>query len=206
MTPDQMKIYDAIKTRFLKEGFYKTSMDELAADLRISKKTIYKHFSSKEEIINLIVVDIQKEVKGKIKLVKNNPEDAVQKALMLTGLLSSFLLTLSEKWIKDLRIHYPDKWKEIEKFRDENLLNTLAGIIGQGKKEELFEDLPAEIILPMFIGSISSVIDKHFLIHSSYSFRDAVTITFRILFKGILTTKGLKKFNKSIEKVKHESF
>ena len=156
ISPDKQKIYKTIKSRFLNEGFYKTSMDELAGDLRISKKTIYKYFSSKGDIINLIAADIQKEVKAKIEVVKDNPGDAVQKALLLTGLLSSFLMNLSEKWIKDLRIHYPQKWREIEKFRDENLLNTLVNIIEQGKKEELFENHPSEIILPMFIGSISS--------------------------------------------------
>ena len=54
---DRKKILEHSRRKFHAEGFYKISMDEIAGDLRISKKTIYKHFPSKEELLKAICND-----------------------------------------------------------------------------------------------------------------------------------------------------
>ena len=63
---DRSKILEHSRKKFHAEGFYKTSMDEIAKDLHISKKTIYKHFPSKEELLRAITNDTTFIIKNKI--------------------------------------------------------------------------------------------------------------------------------------------
>jgi AcrR family transcriptional regulator len=49
----------------MNNGFHKTTMDEIAKELRISKKTIYKHFSSKDELVRAVFVRIRNDL-GKL--------------------------------------------------------------------------------------------------------------------------------------------
>ncbi|MBK7254925.1 MAG: helix-turn-helix transcriptional regulator, partial [Ignavibacteria bacterium] len=50
-TEEKEKILNYSRNKFHREGFYKTSMDEISSELHISKKTIYKYFSSKEKLL-----------------------------------------------------------------------------------------------------------------------------------------------------------
>ena len=45
------RILERVRSRFFSSGFSKVTMDELAHDLGVSKKTIYKHFPSKNELL-----------------------------------------------------------------------------------------------------------------------------------------------------------
>ena len=49
---------------FLKEGFYKISMDSISIGLRISKKTLYKHFKSKDELVSSVIGNITQNIKS----------------------------------------------------------------------------------------------------------------------------------------------
>ncbi|MBL7128958.1 MAG: helix-turn-helix transcriptional regulator, partial [Ignavibacteria bacterium] len=50
-TDDRDKILNFARQKFHREGFYKISMDEIAKELHVSKKTIYKYFPSKEKLL-----------------------------------------------------------------------------------------------------------------------------------------------------------
>jgi hypothetical protein len=115
------------------------------------------------------------------------------------------LLQVGEKWLDDVRIHTPELWNEIEDFRAKKLYKTLSSIIEQGKKEKLFAEQPVEIIISIFLSSLSGIVNQDFLFHNKFSYQEAVQKTLEILFTGILTPKGLKLFFKSLKKVQDEN-
>lgn len=55
MAPRQEEIADAFERHFHRFGYKKTSLDEVAAELKISKKTIYAYFDSKEAILHFLI-------------------------------------------------------------------------------------------------------------------------------------------------------
>jgi AcrR family transcriptional regulator len=59
-------IADEFQKHFSHFGFKKTSVDEIARALQVSKKTIYQHFSSKEEIFYYIVSRIARQYRAKM--------------------------------------------------------------------------------------------------------------------------------------------
>ena len=60
--PVVTKILIAAKTRMVRFGYHKVTMDEIAADLRMSKNTIYLHFPGKIEIAKELVERIKDEI------------------------------------------------------------------------------------------------------------------------------------------------
>jgi AcrR family transcriptional regulator len=55
-------ILDAATTAFLSKGYLGTSMDEIAALARVSKQTVYKHFTDKESLFTEIVTSTVNEI------------------------------------------------------------------------------------------------------------------------------------------------
>ena len=63
---EQDKIIEQIEDKLFKEGFYKTTMDEVASELGMSKKTIYKFFPSKDDLVMAIAKHFMNVMKSKI--------------------------------------------------------------------------------------------------------------------------------------------
>lgn len=200
-TEERERIFNYVKSLFLKEGFYKISMDSLASDLKVSKKTIYKYFPSKEVIIREIVASIQKEIITRLDEILQSKENAVIKLIHINKLIGSLLIKLNDKWIYDLRIHLPKLWQGIDEFRTQRLFGGINIIVKQGQKQKLIRNLPPEMIVMVFVSALRGVINNEFLLNSKFSYKDAVETTLQILFSGILTSKGLKVFQKSFKKV-----
>jgi len=197
--PERDKIFNYTKILFLKEGFYKITMDNLAAGLKVSKKTIYKYFDSKEVLIEAIVESIKTEVSGKLYDIRKSDENAILKLININRLISAMLIGLSDRWINDLRIHLPALWQEIDDFRTKRLNAAFTSIINEGQKVGLIKSLPAEMIVMIFVSTLKGVINNEFLLNSKFSYKEAIETSLRILFTGILTAKGQKVFQKSFK-------
>ncbi|MGA9291392.1 MAG: TetR/AcrR family transcriptional regulator [Ignavibacteriaceae bacterium] len=195
---DKTRILKYAQAKYLTEGFYKTSMDVLASEMQISKKTIYKHFTTKNHLVEAVVQDTMKYMSLKIDEIINSDQDAILKILQLLDYMSKSILRASEKWMIDVKQHMPALWNKIDKFRSKKMLVILSKIIEQGKIEGYIEDKPNEIIITIFIASIRAIINPTFLSENKLTFHEVLPITFEILLKGILTEKGTELYYKSI--------
>ena len=198
ITSDKDRIFIHIRALFLREGFNKISMDEIASGLKVSKKTIYKHFPSKEFIITAIVEGLMKSLQGKLEEIINSDADSVEKMIKLYQLIGQFLLDVNDKWINDLRIHQPLLWEKVDEFRTNKLNKSFSSIIEKGKSEKLIKDYTVNLLVLLLTSSLRGVINNEFLLRSRFSYHDAIETSLEVLFNGILTDKGQKIFNKKI--------
>ncbi|MEO8665481.1 MAG: TetR/AcrR family transcriptional regulator [Ignavibacteria bacterium] len=194
---DREKILKYSRQKFHREGFYKISMDELAGELRVSKKTIYKYFPSKDKLLEEICSDTSCDIMKNVDTILDGEEDVVVKFVKLLNMHSNFTMNISEKWLKDLSIHAPDIKKNIDEMKNSQINKVLRKLLEQGKKEKLIENYPVQIIIASFTSSIMSVMTPDFLINNKFSIQDAFKITYEMLLNGILTATGKEKFKKT---------
>lgn len=201
---DKTKIIEYSKEVFIKNGFYKITMEEIAKGLRISKKTIYKHFPSKNSLVDAAIKIFQQNIKSKMIKRVNQEENAILKIKAVTEVFAELSLRLNEKMLYDLQTHRPELWDNIEAFRNKLITNIWEKIINQGKKEGFIIDRPNEIIVTVIYSAVRSVINPTFLLNNNYSINEAFRITFELLIKGLLTPKGLKVYNKTQKDFRNE--
>lgn len=171
-------------------------MDEISRDLCVSKKTIYKYFPSKENLLEEICNYTTKEIYGAVECIVDGDGNVVNKFVKLLSMYSNYTLNISDKWLNDLKVHHPHILKNIDEKRTEKINSILSKLIKQGKKEKLIENFPTNIIISIFINSISSVLQPEFLINNNFTMQNAFKITYEMLLSGILTDSGKKIFNK----------
>lgn len=196
MSDEKYKILDESTKIFLREGFYKTPMDEIAQELRISKKTIYKYFDSKDMLVKEVVLNFLEKNKNNIQEIISRNDDAVTKLFNMFQYLGRLLVNINNKWILDIQQHYRDLWKKIDKFRTQMMIANISVLIEQGKNEGFIVTYPTEIIVMFFISSIRGIINPDFIVEHKF---DPVTVlnpTIKLLMNAILTDKGKEIFNK----------
>lgn len=191
---DQDKIIQLGEEIFFKEGFHKTTMDEIAGKLRMSKKTIYKFFPSKEALVRAIAGFFMNKLKSTIVPALSSEKNALEKLEELFKILASVSQRISPKMLDDLRLYFPSLWNEIESFRTEMMFGNITKVIDQGKAEGLFLDYPTPIIMNMLVASVRSVVNPEFILNNNFSIIGAAKITFKIIISGILTEEGEKLF------------
>ncbi len=199
--PERMKIIEHCSTKFFRDGFYYVTVDQIATELRISKKTIYKYFSSKDQLVEAVTDNLMNSVSGQIESVVQTEAESLTKALMMFDIMGNIIIKFSENWLRDIQIHMPELWKKIDEFRTQRAYFVLGSIIKQGQKEGMIIEKPSELIIHLFVNSIRSVVNPEFLYYQKLNYKEAFRHTFEILFNGILTHKGKKQFDKIFSKV-----
>ena len=190
------KIIEIARQKFFADGFVKTSIDEIAREYHISKKTIYKHFKSKDDLLTSIVKDFTGKVTNSIIEIMKTKKNSIEKLIDVLNLIQNSIRQLSFRYIDDIQKHKPKLWNYIEKFRKENLEMVVYQTIEEGKKEGLFNDVNSDIVFRIFYGAVRNVISPDFLITSPISRDDAIDETFEILLNGVLTDEGKKLYKK----------
>jgi len=191
---EKIEILEKAVEMFIGGGFYKTSMDEVAASMRKSKKTIYKHFSSKDELLKESILLFINEARERIETVTGSNENSVRKIYEIGQTASSLLSRISDKWLYDIKTYKPKLWAEVDRLRTEIISNNIIKIILQGQKEELILNKHPEIIVTVMVSSLRNVVNPEFILKNDISTQKAVRITMGIIISGIITEKGRKVY------------
>ena len=129
----KQNIIDTAATLFFERGFYKVSVDELVAELRISKGTIYRHFANKEEIVEAVLAQFNERRNAELEaIVRDATLGFSAKLERVTAATGQVLSQINERFYDDLRIHYPRLWQQYEQARDWRLDNYYRPMFEQG--------------------------------------------------------------------------
>ena len=198
---EKIKIIEQSEEKLFRDGFYKTTMDDVASELGMSKKTIYKFFPSKEELIMAIAKHFMNRLKSKIIPALNSDKNAIEKLGELIQILAGVSERISTKRMEEMKRHFPSLWSEIDNFRTEMMFGNITRVIEQGKAEGLFIDYPTSIIMNMLVISVRTIVTPDFILNNNFSISEAALYAFKIIIGGIVTEKGRKIFNKTINKM-----
>ena len=189
------KILDLTHSKFIREGFYRTSMDEIARELQMSKKTIYKHFESKDSLLDAVCDMRIASVNSMLGKIVESDEDSVTKFIHILITMKKNTLNCAEAWFRDLRIHAPHLLKKFEDMRARTIFQIMTRLIEQGKREKLIENLPAVILITAYIGAIDGVTNSDFIMNTKFTMHDAFRVTAEIFLNGFLTPLGREKYS-----------
>ena len=190
MNNDKEKILKTASDVFFTRGFYKIPVDDVASILKMSKKTIYKHFPTKEDLVREVAYLFIKTHSNNISNIINNEYNAVEKLFYIFKYLGNMLINISEKWFSDIHSQAPEIWTEIEVFRSRFMAHNISRIIEQGKKEKFIVNHPSLVMINIFISSIRGIINPSFILNNKIPAFKALESTLDILMNGILTSKG----------------
>lgn len=119
-----------ILPHFSANGFSDVRMDELSTIVGVSKATFYKHFVSKEDLIQALLKWKIDEISLSIPVLMDNSINYYERYLKSTELSCFAVSGLSNAFLADLKLEYPELYKQVENFR-----NELVKIVGEFYKQ-----------------------------------------------------------------------
>ena len=195
---DETRIIDAASDRFMDAGFYKVTMDEIASDLRMSKKTVYKSFPSKETLLKAIVHTFMRKVEAEVQGIVSSDKPIEEKLTTLLDFIGKQLRKFSRPFMTDVQRFAPALWNEVEIFRRERVLSRLQQMLKQAKKEGVFrEDLDPDLFFLVLTTTIQGIMNPQVLSQQPFSAEVAFKGIFRILYEGAFTQEARERFQRN---------
>jgi AcrR family transcriptional regulator len=181
------RILQAFSDKAKRSGLRSVVMAELASELRMSATTLYNHFSSKEELVLVLVERWVMEVAAAEALTSERPElrTPLDRVRHWAEIWSASMSELSVAFIQDLQRDYPVAWDIFQEGVEER-----KRIGSEILRPVLKPELNAEVALEILNLILTRVADPKFADHTGTSRSDAIQTAVSIWASGALTQAG----------------
>lgn len=176
----------AVAIEIIEEFGIKFTMNDLATRLAVSKRTLYEHFHSKEELISVITDSLLDEIDQKIKEIINNGSLSLSEKIKSIPLIYPMKFGPYNRLLSNIRHYMPEEWTKIDHllkatwrlFEDEVLRKAIAA--------NYFRPVNLAVIQMMFDGIVDQLFNYKLLAQNNLTLNDALTAMIDILLYGLV--------------------
>ena len=175
----------------MRYGIRSITMDEIAAQLGISKKTIYQFFTDKDDMVSAVIdLEIKKNEMDCIEF-RNQSENAVHQIFLALESLEELLKSTNPLMLYDLEKHHPRSYKKLKEFKYEFLYRIILDNLQWGIAEELYRpDIQLDITTKSRIEAAFLVFNLDLFPHSRYKISEVNYELSMLFIHGVVSAKG----------------
>lgn len=187
------RILDGAAQLFFRFGIKSITMDEIARQLAISKKTIYHYFKNKDEIV-YSAADAQFCREAEIMdVLLNKCESALEELMLISQATKRIYTVMNPSILFDIQRYHPKTWELFETHKEHHMRMSITRNLNRGMAEGYYRsDLDVELLAMMRTDVEETVMLKY--IHSR---RDPYQIEWQLLdhfVRGVINATGLAKW------------
>lgn len=169
-------------------------MDDIAAELGISKKTIYQHFEDKNALVEECSRHFLLKEKCREEQIENQVNDPIEEIIMSTKMMREMLGIINPVAFHDLQKYYPKAWAHYLNHKG-SILEKMKSNLMKGMEQGLYrEDLDVEILCKLRIESVDMAFNPDIFPEKKFRLLDVQLAFIDHFIRGIVTEKGLKAY------------
>lgn len=205
MVHENKTIIEKAREMYYQYGIKSITMDDVARELGISKKTLYQFVKNKTDLVKKVVdFEIRKRA-GEFKKLDKSKLNAIEELFEVNRQINYMLEKHNPSMHYDLRKYYPDIFKRLQVSKREGMLKSMIFNLEKGKKEGLYrKEIDIEIIARMQIARAENVIENSYVSIRDYTSRKFFSELFIYHIRGIANSKGIRFLEDNIDQLKIE--
>ena len=134
------KIINKAKEMFLRLGFKSITMDDIACEMCISKKTIYKYFSNKDILIEESIQAVHKEIRATLNKIAEENFNAIEENFEVKRMFREMFKSAESSPIYQLKKHYPEIYDKVLSMQVSVCEDCFRQNITKGIREGLYRE------------------------------------------------------------------
>jgi AcrR family transcriptional regulator len=190
-TAARRRIVAGARRHFFAHGFRGVTVDDLAAELGMSKKTIYAHFPSKPAIVEAAVLDKLAELRAELEGITAAKADFVTTLRRMLACVLRHAEEVQPPFLRDVRRDSPELFGLIESRRGALMQRHFGKLFAEGRKARMVRgDVPAALLVEVLLAAVQGVVNPRKLTELGLSPKTALGAILSVLLDGILTDAG----------------
>jgi AcrR family transcriptional regulator len=192
------RILAVVRERLFTYGYNALTMDVLAHELGMSKKTLYVHFPSKDAIIGAIIDEIGTAIRTRMDIVLADPKlTFTQKLCGLNEIVGSTLAQASPGMLHDLQRFAPALYQKIDDVRQRNVPYVFGRLIRAGIAEGMVHpEVDPDFAVEFWLQAMRGLTHPAVLDRTQLTPRQTLEKAIQLFFGGLLTATGHRDYEK----------
>ena len=188
----QQRIVEAARAHFFCHGFRSVTMDELAEELGISKKTLYAHFPGKIELLEAVLADKFAGVEAKLNgIIHAHPHDFSAALHELLANMQRELDEIKPPFVRDMRQKAPHVFKVIERRRAALIERFFGKLFIDGQRAGMVrKDVPAKLTIEILLAIVQAIMNPLKMEELGMTPKEGFAGILKIVLEGALTRRG----------------
>ena len=193
------------KELFYSYGLKAISMDDIARSSGVSKKTVYQHFSCKDEILSAVVKNFISCHKQALEKCRKETSNAVEEVISISQLFVHTINHINQNFFYDLEKSFPEAWQLIAEYRKKFVVPAILRNLRDGMDQEIYrDDLDIAFIADVRMQQVVSAFTPRLFAETPVQGNKLMMQLSEFYLHGIASLKGKKMINKYLN-VHHEN-
>lgn len=181
---------------FMRNGIRSVSMDDIASGLAMSKKTLYKWFANKDEIVHAVMGEHLTRTQADCEVLCGKSHSAIDELFQLIGWMRGQFADVHPSIFYDLEKFYPQTWQLWQGHKDQFILTSIRDNLRRGMAEGLYRtDLNVEVLSRLRLAQIELAFNQHVFPPRQFEVQQVQQVTLEHFMLGIASLKGHKLIN-----------
>jgi AcrR family transcriptional regulator len=190
----RQRIVEAARAHFLNHGFRNVTMDDLATELGVSKKTLYAHFASKIVLLEAVLANKFASVSSTLERIsREHPHDFPAALHQLLAGMHRELDEIKPPFVRDMRLKAPHVFKIVERRRAALVQRHFGKIFVEGQqKGTVRKDVPAKLMIEILLGAVQAIMNPQKIEELGLSPKAGFIGIVKVVLEGALIRKGVR--------------
>ena len=185
----QLKAHELI----MQYGVRSVSMDDIAAELGMSKKTLYQFYADKDELVDVIVLEELKKTEEDCISSRVNSRDAIEEMFLIMERIYKQFSNMNPMVLYDLQKFHPAAFEKFLKHKNDFLFKSIKENIERGVEEELYRaEINIDVITKYRLDAMLIPFNIMSFPPGKYNLADVTKETMELFLYGLSTLKGYK--------------
>ena len=186
------RIVEAGRQHFFAHGVRSVTMDDLAEELGMSKKTLYAAFPSKLDLLRAVLLEKFRSVEADLDQVMAAVSKDVLGALhQLLACMQRHAGEIQPPFVRDIRREAPEVFKMIEERRRKLIQRYFGRIFEEGRRAGIIrKDIPTRLMIEMLVGVTESIMNPPKMAELGLTPKTGYVSVVTVMLEGLLTEKG----------------
>ena len=193
------KILSKAIDMFLNLGFKSVTMDDLANEMGISKKTIYTHFTNKTELVKECTSQLFTNICAGLNNICSLEKDPIEELYEIKRLITVYLKDEKSSPQYQLQKYYPTIYARLKSRQFDTMKECVVDNIKRGISLGLYrENLNIDFIARIYFSGVTSIKDITLFPPENFPKEQLIEEYLEYHLRGIVTPEGRKKLNNLI--------
>jgi TetR/AcrR family transcriptional regulator, cholesterol catabolism regulator len=189
------RVIAAARRHFFAHGFRAITTDDLAAELALSKKTLYALFPSKEALLEAVVLQKFASVEAEVARISGDRSlGCVEKLHELLARLQNEMEEIQPAFVRDMQRGAPEVFTLIERRRADIIREHFGALFEQSRRAGMIrKDVSTTLLIAVILGAVNAVVNPAKLAELGLQPREGLFSILQIILEGAMTEKGRAK-------------